>query len=147
LALRAVDVPVLLSNALLLGFASEWAFGLNRRIGSVCSVAVNFGFHRSTTDRFAIESKTDEFGVGFVGSVFRFHRTNRGEQRNKSTERTENGRRTNRQGKVADAARSAARIGEILLGALGFELRALRFASQVPPPAAPLLTPPPIRLA
>jgi len=68
-------------------------------------------------------------------------------QRNKSTERTENGRRTNRQGKVADAARSAARIGEILLGALGFELRALRFASQVPPPAAPLLTPPPIRLA
>jgi len=43
-------------------------------------------------------------------------------QRNKSTERTENGRRTNRQGKVADAARSAARIGEILLGALGSEL-------------------------
>ena len=68
-------------------FYSEWAFGLNRRIGSVCSVAVNFGFHRSTTDRFAIESKTDEFGVGFVGSVFRFHRTNRGEHRGTNQQR------------------------------------------------------------
>jgi len=83
---RVLSRPVSLGSRKRRG-DSEWAFGLNRRISSVCSVAVNFGFHRSTTDRFAIESKTDEFGVGFVGSVFRFHRTNRGEHRGTNQQR------------------------------------------------------------
>jgi hypothetical protein len=41
---------------------SDWAFGFNRRIGSVCLVDVKFDFHKSATDRCSIERKTDEFG-------------------------------------------------------------------------------------
>ena len=85
--------PKAVNNSMHSRFSSEWAFGLNRRIGSVCSVAVNFGFHRSTTDRFAIESKTDEFGVGFVGSTEpteasteeQINRENGEREKNKST--------------------------------------------------------------
>ena len=57
----------------LLTHISEWAFGFNRQIGSVSSVARNFGFQTSSPDRFAIKQETDQFGFGFVGSVIRFH--------------------------------------------------------------------------
>jgi hypothetical protein len=79
----------------------EWAFGFNRRIGSVCLVAVNFGFQESTTDRLLAETKTDEFGVGFVGSIFRFHRNNRGKHREEQIVRENGEREKNKSNRIS----------------------------------------------
>ena len=61
---------------------SGWAFGFNRQIDSVCSVAINFDFQESTTDRCSLQPTTDEFGFSFVGSV--------SPNRPKSTEKKKN---------------------------------------------------------
>jgi len=67
---------------------SAWAFGFNRQFGSVCSVAAKFGFQISRTDRCSAEPRTDEFGFGFLGSVFRFNRIIRSfAQRRKKSKR------------------------------------------------------------
>jgi len=67
---------------------SAWAFGFNRQFGSVCSVAAKFGFQISGTDRCSAKPRTDEFGFGFLGSVFRFNRIIRSfAQRRKKSKR------------------------------------------------------------
>jgi len=131
---RVLSRPVSLGSRKRRG-DSEWAFGLNRRISSVCSVAVNFGFHRSTTDRFAIESKTDEFGVGFVGSTEPTEASTE-EQINRENGELEKNKST-RKGRRCRALRCPHRRNP----ARRSRLRALRFASEVPPPAAPLTAP------
>ena len=89
---------------------SEWAFGVNRQIGSVCSVAVNFGFQKSATDRCSIESKTDDFGFGLLGSVLWFNRSNRSENREEQIEREKENARTGKNKSAGSVAHRAAHL-------------------------------------
>ena len=86
------------------------AFGVNRQIGSVCSVAVNFGFQKSATDRCSIESKTDDFGFGLLGSVFWFNRSNRSENREEQIEREKENARTGKNKSAGSVAHRAAHL-------------------------------------
>jgi len=51
---------------------SSWAFGLNRRFGLVFSVSPNFGFHKTSTDRFEKKIRNRRFRFRFFSSVFWF---------------------------------------------------------------------------
>jgi hypothetical protein len=53
---------------------SEWAMGLNRQFGSVIRLRRTSVLREVATDRFQREGETDDFGFGFIGSVFGFNR-------------------------------------------------------------------------
>jgi hypothetical protein len=58
-------------------FLSAWAFGLNRKFGSVYSGFTNFGFQWSETVWFVLKLETDKLGFGFNLQFFGGNRTDR----------------------------------------------------------------------